>query len=729
MTTVVATSTLSSSIGSMGQREIQDATDQLDALQISRVVPQQDADFVVFQDHAENLESLNETQTDTSTTPSIITSPNEKHARNQNRFVTPKEFELIKVIGQGAFGKVLCVRDKHSKKVLAMKIISKRRLRKKEGYIENVQAERNILTRVRHPFVVTMHCSFQTKEKLFIVMDFLRGGELFLRIGKEGIFLEKTAAFYLAEIILALEHLHTLGVLHRDLKPENILLGSDGHVCLTDFGLAKDFSNQGGFDTDDEARTLTICGTQEYMAPEMLSRQGYGRAADFWSLGCVAYEMLSGLPPFSRKRNESAKDLFRKIMSERVKMPSGASAAACKLLKGLLNRNVQNRLGTCRSTMFEIGGVAGLKKQDFFSHIEFDKLERKEITPPHQFDVVNDEDLQHFHEEFTSMALPRSVVEMSQETFYPRHVNSETFRGFSFIQDDFVLPERHENELQSYWKSIEEDGESVSDTASSKFDNDEAVTPSLQEAKKRPPRKRKKKKDALSSTDTTPAPSVATTPSVSRAPSPVSNSNAVDEIAVDQVACIDVPLLTTTELSTVVSHETTCIENTSQFTEKKEMEESNSSPTKKAELFAQASQWIPANTNKSHPQATLLPTPVRSSKQTQQWTQVTPTPSAGKPTQHRSPATALKASLPAHAKWGQSSRAAPVQLGSKPFEPSSDWRQHNMGPRSPSNARVIQTPPAHQTWPSLADDPPLNPGVPISKTTQLQGVWARKANQ
>jgi len=226
-----------------------------------------------------------------------------KNTSVPKRFLSPKDFELLKVIGMGAFGKVLQVRNKKSKQILAMKVISKRLLNQKSSaYIENVHAERNILVRVRHPFVVMMHASFQTKFKLFIVMDFLAGGELFLRLGREGIFLEKTAAFYLAEIILALEFLHNLGILHRDLKPENILLGEDGHVCLTDFGLAKDFSSTGGFvNEEDESRASTVCGTQEYMAPEMVARKGYGRAADFWSLGCIAYEMLSGLPPFTSK--------------------------------------------------------------------------------------------------------------------------------------------------------------------------------------------------------------------------------------------------------------------------------------------------------------------------------------------------------------------------------------------------------------------------------------------
>ena len=406
----------------------------------------------------------------------------------KGRYVTPKDFELLKVIGMGAFGKVLLVRNKQSKEILAMKVISKRLLKRRVSYIENVQAERDILTRIKSPFVVSMHCSFQTKEKLFIIMDFLAGGELFLRLGREGLFLEKTAAFYLAEIILALDHLHTRGILHRDLKPENILLGSDGHVCLTDFGLAKDFSEDGGFQNeDDESRAKTVCGTQEYMAPEMVARKGYGRAADFWSLGCIAYEMLTGEPPFTSKKG--SKDLFSKIMSERVKMPNGSTAAACKLMKGLLNRNVITRLGAARSTMFIIGGIAGLKQQDFFEAIDWEKLERKEIDPPESLPVDNDEDLRHFHDEFIQMPLPRSVKEMNEKEFLPSRIKSDAFRGFSFIHEDFILPDRHDKEFDHYWNTHDDDGESESETASSKCEDEIKKEPE----KKRPTRKRNKK--------------------------------------------------------------------------------------------------------------------------------------------------------------------------------------------------------------------------------------------
>ena len=440
-------------------------------------------------------------QSTATTTPNEMEDQEHEHttvatndAETKRRFVSPNDFALLRVIGMGAFGKVLQVKNKQNGQILAMKIISKRLLRRKSGYIENIHAERNILTRVKHPFVVKMHCSFQTKEKLFLIMDFLAGGELFLRLGREGIFLEKTAAFYLAEIILGVDHLHQLGILHRDLKPENILLGNDGHICLTDFGLAKDFGPNWNDDDETGDRARTICGTQEYMAPEMVAQKGYGKAADYWSLGCIAYEMLNGLPPFSSK--DGSKELFRKIMSERVKMPQGCSAAACKLLKGLLNRNVQARLGAARSTMFEVGGAAGLKQADFFKDIDWEKLERKELDPPFQTEPVDTEhDLRHFHNEFTGMPLPRSVMDMSTSRRPQRRVDSNTFRGFSFIQEDFPLPERNSTEVDVYWnEQPDPDGESESEVASSKCNLESIPLESEPEPKKRPPRKRKKNK-------------------------------------------------------------------------------------------------------------------------------------------------------------------------------------------------------------------------------------------
>ena len=281
-----------------------------------------------------------------------------------------------------------------------------------------------------------------------------------------------------------------------DLKPENILLSKDGHVCITDFGLAKDTSEEGF--THEDGRAYTVCGTQEYMAPEMIARKGYDKAADFWSLGCITYEMLAGKPPFETRKG--SKELFRMIMNQRVKMPDGASASACKILKGLLNRDTQKRLGAAKSTMFEVGGIAGLKQQPFFDGLDFVKLEKKEIEPPERFEVENDEDLKHFHDEFTKMTIPRSVKEMNKATFKPRHIESDMFKGFSFVHDDFVLPDRGDNEEEDYWNAPDSDAYSASECASSAFGDDIGeqanAEPPQPAKKKRPPRKKKKKKAA-----------------------------------------------------------------------------------------------------------------------------------------------------------------------------------------------------------------------------------------
>mmetsp|Transcript_23735 Transcript_23735/g.65850 ORF Transcript_23735/g.65850 Transcript_23735/m.65850 type:complete len:818 (-) Transcript_23735:93-2546(-) len=687
-------------------------------------------------------------------------------------FVTPKDFELLKVIGMGAFGKVLQVRNKQSAQILAMKIISKRQLRKKSGYIENIQAERNILKRVNHPFVVKMHCSFQTREKLFIIMDFLAGGELFLRLGREGIFMERDAAFYLAETISGVDHLHNLGILHRDLKPENILLCNDGHICLTDFGLAKDFGT-GWSDRDgseDQERARTICGTQEYMAPEMVANKGYGKAADYWSLGCIAYEMLNGLPPFSSK--QGSKELFRKIMSEKVKMPPGSTAEACKLLKGLLNRNPDKRLGSARSTMFEVGGVAGLKQQPFFAKIDWIKLDLKQLKPPYDLNVDNESDLRNFHNEFTEMPLPRSVKEMSKEDHKPRRIASDTFRGFSFIQDDFALPSRDAKEIENYWKTVEEDGESDSDLASSKFGSDTEQAPTPQpEKKKRPPRKRKKKKknaDLAASetasvvsadTATTPMPSdtegeTASVPSEAKAPQQESASNDPPKQAVAPplpqpkssgitIAASSKPLATKTEMpppKPVVKDAWTSVGTSGA---KSRNRVAGYSPTTSKSSF---------NTTQSRPQSLNAPGIAASARpglvpsgRIPAPTGKAPPPGSWAARLHQA-STATSSATSQQARPGNPTTSAPPP----PPSPSSDWRTHS----SPQIRRAIKRGSLQSaaastngttglgrsgpgsgtnTWPSLNDfpaAPSLNPAKPTPKPNRpVAGAWASRTHR
>ena len=198
------------------------------------------------------------------------------------------------------------VRNLLDRKLYAMKIISKKLLKKKNS-IMYMKSERDILTKVDHPFVVSLFFAFQTERKIFLVMDFLGGGELFFHLKRRGLILEKEVRFYLAEMVLAIEFLHNKGIIHRDLKPENVLLRDDGHVCITDFGLAKEIGDL------ESARTL--CGTSEYMAPEMLTRNGYGKGVDWWSLGALCYEMLSGKPPFTAKTQKDLGELEKRNIS------------------------------------------------------------------------------------------------------------------------------------------------------------------------------------------------------------------------------------------------------------------------------------------------------------------------------------------------------------------------------------------------------------------------------
>ena len=209
-----------------------------------------------------------------------------------------------------------------------------------------MKQERAILTKMRHPFIVSLRFAFQTEKNLFLVMDFLAGGELFYHLKRKGLIQESECLFYGGELILAIEHLHSHNIIHRDLKPENVLLAADGHVCITDFGLAKE--------TNKDADNRTLCGTSEYMAPEMLTRNGYGSAVDWWSFGALLFEMLTGEPPFVMKKNESSKDLDTKILTQKVSIPGYLSHEASSLLKGMLDKDPSKRLGAAKSTRFEI---------------------------------------------------------------------------------------------------------------------------------------------------------------------------------------------------------------------------------------------------------------------------------------------------------------------------------------------------------------------------------------
>jgi len=270
-----------------------------------------------------------------------------------------------------------------------MKVLKKENVVKR-NQVEHTKTERSVLGYVRHPFVVGLHAAFQTREKLYFVLDYCAGGELFCHLQKVGKFNEPRARFYTAELTLALEHVHSLGVVYRDLKPENVLLDARGHVRLTDFGLSKERV------THYHEGASSFCGTPEYLAPEILARRGHGRAVDWWSLGALLYEMLPGLPPFYSRDREQ---LFEGIKRGHLSYPRYVSADAKSLLKALLLREPASRLGSGPTDALEV------KRHAFFKPLDFDALLDLTIAPPWTPDVVGSLDTSQFDREFTSLPI------------------------------------------------------------------------------------------------------------------------------------------------------------------------------------------------------------------------------------------------------------------------------------------------------------------------------------
>ncbi|XP_059504474.1 ribosomal protein S6 kinase alpha-2 [Stegostoma tigrinum] len=309
------------------------------------------------------------------------------HVKEGFEKADPSQFELLKVLGQGSYGKVFLVKKikgSDAGQLYAMKVLKKATLKVRDRVRSKM--ERDILVEVNHPFIVKLHYAFQTEGKLYLILDFLRGGDLFTRLSKEVMFTEEDVKFYLAELALALDHLHGLGIIYRDLKPENVLLDEDGHIKITDFGLSKEA-------VDHDKRAYSFCGTIEYMAPEVVNRRGHAQSADWWSFGVLMFEMLTGSLPFQGK---DRKETMALILKAKLGMPQFLSPEAQSLLRALFKRNPCNRLGAGPD------GVEDIKRHSFFGTTDWNKLYRKEITPPFKPAVGRPEDTFHFDPEFTS---------------------------------------------------------------------------------------------------------------------------------------------------------------------------------------------------------------------------------------------------------------------------------------------------------------------------------------
>ncbi|KAI9373730.1 kinase-like domain-containing protein [Aspergillus egyptiacus] len=379
------------------------------------------------------------------------TSLNAPDVRNQLcRKMTTDDFEPILCLGKGSFGTVLLVRHAVTGKLYAQKQFKKASITVHKKLVEQTKTERAILESVnRHPFVVKLFYAFQDHEKLYLILEYAQGGELFHHLAMERMFDEDSAAFYMAEMVLALEHLHqNVGVIYRDLKPENCLLDQEGHLLLTDFGLSK-------IAVDDEDRCNSSLGTIEYMAPEVIQGKPYGKACDWWSLGALGYDLLTGSPPF--KANNHAK-LQEKIVKQKLALPYYLGPDAKDLLTRLLRKEPSKRLGYHMPKDLQT-----LKSHRFFRKIDWRALERRALTPP-IVPVVTDPALaENFSVDFTQ--LPLSPVEgpgFFNEYFARQHrasgsrgglptghegtgtgTESDLFGGFSFVAPSSLLDHHH----------------------------------------------------------------------------------------------------------------------------------------------------------------------------------------------------------------------------------------------------------------------------------------------
>ncbi|KAL2629962.1 hypothetical protein R1flu_014648 [Riccia fluitans] len=342
---------------------------------------------------------------------SLVTSYSES-----NEEVGLSSFEVLKVLGTGASAKVFLVRKKSTGNLYAMKTILKEAVIANQQ-TERARTERQVLEALHHPYLVTLRYAFQTEKKLFIVLDYLNGGELFFHLQKVKRFDEEGTRIYAAQIVLAVGHLHSLGIVYRDLKPENILLDHEGHVKITDFGLAKKIVDHSTMRSIRES----FVGTPEYIAPEILNSCAQGRAVDWWSLGSMIYEMLHGLPPFY---DPDPLVVYKKTLFQTLEFPPTFSASAKHLISQLLERNQEKRLGAGLRDADEI------KEHQFFASIDWTALLNRQIPAPFVPNIRSADDVQNFDTEFTSEHIRESMI-VTGEQKHPR-VNDRRFGDFYY---------------------------------------------------------------------------------------------------------------------------------------------------------------------------------------------------------------------------------------------------------------------------------------------------------
>ena len=331
----------------------------------------------------------------------------------ENIKLSYKDFKALKLLGTGSFGRVLLVRYLKNNILYAMKILSKKQIKLKHQE-EHTKTERDLMVKINNPFIVNINFAFQDDSKLYIVSDFMQGGDMFYHLHSKKKFEESIVKFYAIELILGLGFLHKNNMIYRDLKPENVLMDSKGHLKISDFGLSKILENP-----NDKA--YTICGTPQYLAPEILENKGYDKSVDWWSLGCFIYEMLTGYIPFYIPKGNR---INPEVFNEPINFPPGINPLATDLISQLLKTNPKDRLGYGEEDDEKI------KSHEFFKDVEWEKYWKKEIEPPFVPELNDEMDLKYFDKMFTD-----TPVDSNRPTAYSRPREQNVYKGFTYYNN------------------------------------------------------------------------------------------------------------------------------------------------------------------------------------------------------------------------------------------------------------------------------------------------------
>mmetsp|Transcript_28383 Transcript_28383/g.74548 ORF Transcript_28383/g.74548 Transcript_28383/m.74548 type:complete len:355 (+) Transcript_28383:21-1085(+) len=307
------------------------------------------------------------------------------------------DFEPVRTLGTGSFGRVMLVMNSHTKECCALKILEKAKVVRLKQ-VEHTLSEKHILDAIDFPFIVSLVASFKDNCNLYMAMEFVVGGEMFSALRKARKFSESQSRFYGAQIVLALEYLQNLNIIYRDLKPENLLFDVRGYLRITDFGFAKVV----------EGRTWTLCGTPEYLAPEIILSKGYNHAVDWWALGVLIYEMSAGYPPFYA---EQPLEIYEKIVASKLRMPQHFSRELRDLLKHLLEADITKRYGMLKHGVWEI------KDHAWFTGMDWIKLYMREIKAEHIPAAVSKGDPAHNYDVYDEEPISQSAEPLFTDEF------------------------------------------------------------------------------------------------------------------------------------------------------------------------------------------------------------------------------------------------------------------------------------------------------------------------